>query len=187
MKKSKRSRWEEEWLSRIQAQQEVGGEDAHYYPEETEFSPKSRDPDTTSRRKIDIARLQEDLQGHLIIPYYHLPPYRARFVDGVDRRVLNAGATENILTATIPFSNAVLRWFGNDIEETAGWGNVTWQIQINGVPWDPWSSITRQLGTISLPTPIFINLVERDVLRVNINNSGGANYTVLTRLKGWYW
>lgn len=180
------NRYKDDWLKRLYSEDKDG--DEVYYPEETKDTPPVSPPDKIEKRRVDINRIQEELQGHLYIPYYHLPPYRARFFDVVDRRSLAAATSTDIISTTIPWSNAVLRWFGNDIEEAAGFGNITWYVQINGTRYDPWNAITRQIGTIPLPTPVFVNMKEGDVAIVNITNASATTaYTVLTRIKGWFW
>lgn len=183
-----KNKFSDDWLERLGRSEGHLGEAEEFYPEETRHSPKVSSPQTIDQRKRYYAQLQDDLQGHLFIPYYHLPAYNARFFDIVDRRSVALNSTSEVLSVTIPFSNAVLRWFGNDIEESAGFGNITWRIRINAMPASPWEGVTRQIGTIPAPTPIFLNLKLGDVITVDVVNASLTTaYTVLTRIKGWYW
>lgn len=186
MAKSTRSRYEQEWQKRQLGEERDRAES--YYPDDAANTPPSISPRQIDEVTRDYSKIQEIIQGHLYIPYYHLPPYHARFFDSVDRRTVAANTTEVILTTTIPFANAVLRWFGNDVEDSGAWGNLTWRILINRQPASCWDNVTRQLGTIAAPTPVFLNLQLSDVITIGvINASLTTGYVALTRIKGWYW
>lgn len=184
----KKQRYVKGWMDRLDAEQNQDSLNRLIYPEESDFSPPGRKPEDISNRREKYATEQHDIDGHLYIPYYHLPPGNARFIDSIDTRSLAATTTATVITAvTVDLTNAVLRWFGNELTDTTGYPNVSWTIYVNDVAWGPWSGITLSIGSIAIPTLIYIPLVLGDTYRVDATNNGSAAYTVRTRIKGWKW
>lgn len=179
-------RYQDEWLKRLRYEEEK--ENILLYPEEAEDSPKSRTPEDINTTKLKYGTKQAELSGHLFIPYYHLPPQGARFIDSINSQSIAAGSTATVISATtITTNNAVLRWFGNEITDSSGYPNVSWTIYVNGVAYGPWNGVTLSLGFINIPSLIFIRLTLGDIFRVDATNNGSVTYTVRTRIKGWTW
>lgn len=187
-KRERGRRYEDDWLDRLEAEADGEGINRISYPEETEFSPPARSPQEISSRRDKTSIAQSELEGHLYIPYYHLPPKGARFYDEIDTRSIAASTTATVIASiTLDLSNAVLRWFSNELTNTTGYPNVSWTIFINGIAYEPWNGLTLSLGSINSPSLIFIPLILGDRFSVNATNNGSAAYTVRTRIKGWKW
>lgn len=181
--------YDEGWRDRLDAEQTGEELNQLIYPEESDDSPRSRMPWDINQRQEVFNTAQSELQGNLFIPYYHLPPKRARFIDMTDTRTINAGASATVIASTsIDLEHAVLRWFGNELTVTTGYPDVTWTINYNGVAYGPWDAVTLSLGAVASPSLIFIVLTLGDTFSVTAaNNSGATNYVVRTRIKGWKW
>ncbi len=98
------------------------------------------------------------------------------FYDYESSKSVTAGSTETLFTFHVPENNIlVFRKFGNDLSDVAGWGNVSFSIQKNGIGIDPYDNIKDQIGYLSMPKDISaIKLNPFDILEIKITNNYSA-------------
>jgi hypothetical protein len=119
---------------------------------------------------------------------YVFPPENMVAFDVVDSQTVNAG-----VTAVIPIfgpvnSNAVIRWFGNEVTNVAGYPDIAWTIFVGGIGYQPYVAMLYSRGSVDNPDPIIIRVAPNRIVTVNVvNSSGVSNWVVRTRLKGWFY
>jgi hypothetical protein len=98
------------------------------------------------------------------------------FYDYESSKSVTSGSTETLFTFQVPENNIlVFRKFGNDLSDVAGWGNVSFSIQKNGIGIDPYDNIKDQIGYLSMPKDISaIKINPFDILEIKITNNYSA-------------
>jgi len=94
---------------------------------------------------------------------------------------------EQGLAAVVNF--LAIQHFGGGFVD--GSGNVIWRVLINGGAMKGLHALTSQIGTFAQPNPIYIPLIENDVLQVTAEVPAGAanppppGTTTAARFHGW--
>jgi hypothetical protein len=119
---------------------------------------------------------------------YVFPPDNFVPFDVVDSQTVNAG-----ITAIIPIfgpvnSKAVVRWFGNEVTNAAGYPDIAWTIFVGGIVYQPYVAMLYSRGAVDNPDPIIIRVEPNRIVLVSVTNSSGvSNWVVRTRVKGWFY
>ena len=129
-------------------------------------------------------------------PFYQFPPFYHTIIDMLANVQVNAGATETVLTLTIPQKEmARIRFYGQDITPVppavlpgTQWAEVTWQFRVNGAPLRDYNHFLGQRGAVIWPAETTVILDGADVFDIIVtNNSAVNNYFAWASIRGWQW
>lgn len=96
-----------------------------------------------------------------------------------------------LLTIRVPAGRrALLSHFANEVDNGLAWGNVQWDMLVDGTPQKSYSPVVDQYGSFSIPRAIPLGYVEahRDIVITAKNNEliGGNTYKLGISIKGGY-
>ncbi len=135
--------------------------------------------------------MKYDYEGIFIVPPWIYPPFDARWFDEVADESLAPGEEKTIIEFETPLSSpGVIKWFGqgitNDTEQ--GFINIVWKLRIDGGPDKVYGNVIGEISSILNPTEVFITFKGNTKIELIVQNtSSTTTYSVVGRLKGWYW
>lgn len=96
-----------------------------------------------------------------------------------------------LLTIRVPAGRtALLSHFANAVDNGLAWGNVQWDILVDGSPQKSYSPVVDEYGSFSQPRAIPLGYVQaqRDIIITAKNNEaiGGNTYKMGISVKGGY-
>lgn len=144
-------------------------------------------------RRVIANFLKATLRGfqqHVRPPSHLAPPYLATSVDSIDSVSVAAASSATVVSITVPNgSRGVIRGFGQGITNAAGWDEITWALQINGIGAEPYAGITDQIGTILVPWQGSVIHIRsgQTVSLVATNAHASTAFVCAGRMVGWHY
>jgi len=83
----------------------------------------------------------------------------------------------------------VLKEFAQALLDPADWEFITWRVTVGGVPVDPWTGFSCQIGSMMTPRKMQIILPPESVVALEARSTA-AHGDVLKgvgMLSGWFW
>lgn len=114
------------------------------------------------------------------------PPSGAFHFDEISAiTLIGAGGSATLVVVDIPQGyEAVIRTFGQLADD---FSIASWGFRLNAAPKRPFPDLRAQVGTLLVPTNVFVELMPADVFSVIVTNIGAIGVTVAARVAGWFW
>jgi hypothetical protein len=126
----------------------------------------------------------------VVPPPWHKKPFRARDIGWADSGTATANTTTTLWSQRINGGEqAVIRWFGHDVSDVAGWSDLTFQFRVNGIPVSgPLGNIGIQIGQTEAPTELMILVPPDSTIDFSVvNGNATTSYDVYAFIYGWVW
>lgn len=130
-----------------------------------------------------------------LLPFYQFPPFYHTVIDQLANIQVNVGATQTILTLTVPQDEmARIRFYTQDITAVVAplpgteWNEVFWSFLVNGVPLEDYDNFQFQRSILGIPAETTIILDGADIFTITARNTSAVNaYFCWAGIRGWRW
>lgn len=109
--------------------------------------------------------------------------------DETSSQSVTAGTTVTLITIRVPpHTKFIVTKFANYVAAGAAWGNLEWNINVDGMPVPKYQRIADQIGNQDLPASVPEGIIQaKQILTVTARNTHASTaYTAGTRIQGFY-